>query len=68
MYARLYPYYGRERQLNFCFRMQVTCLKRVDFILLTTRDGCCLGIRFDGVVVSATGPGVGAPSSALIRH
>ncbi|CAH6377073.1 hypothetical protein [Pantoea agglomerans] len=62
---------GGEVRLNSCFRRQVTRLQRVDFILLTTPDGCCLGIRFDGVVacaVSETGSGVGVPSSAQTRH
>ncbi|WP_397325233.1 hypothetical protein [Pantoea agglomerans] len=42
-------------RLKACFRQQVTRLGRVDFILLTTKDGRCLGIRFDGVVACAVG-------------
>lgn len=62
---------GGEVRLKSCFRMLVTRLQRIDFILLTTPGGSCLGIRFDGVVacaVSATGSDVRALSSAHTRH
>ncbi|WLS81097.1 hypothetical protein Q3V30_21775 (plasmid) [Erwinia pyri] len=62
---------GGSVRLNTCFRQQVTHLGRVDFSLLTTQEGLCLGIRFDGVVACAVSPdGKGTTVSALpqVRH
>ena len=62
---------GGEVRLHFCFRMQAPRLQRVDFIRLATPEGCCLGIRLDGIVacaVSNTASDVHTLPASRTRH